>query len=702
MAAKRTARRDPALPSAARSPTWTWTSTARGDGFDIEARVRTEARTGAEMEALHAVAVAALTVYDMVKAVDKGMTITDIRLVAEIRRRDWQLSPSLTGRSTLRRRRRRGRHGRPARLRPPRPAGSHRAPRRARHHRHAARRPSSASTAAPRARLRTWTASPREGAVRRRRHRPRAPDAALPRHDVHRPPALAARHPRQHLAGGGAAGAAAGRGLQGGTASPPPPSSPRSCSRRRPASAAASTSTATGIARRPRERASSTRSSGAAIAPCARPRAGSRPTIAQGRLFVWLHLYDPHDPYEPPEPYASRFARPALRRRGRLRRRAGGPSSTPRWPAWACATQTLLVVTSDHGEGLGEHGETLHGFFVYQTTLAVPLVAARPGHRARDAARRARSAWSTSIPTVPDLAGLSLPAGARPPGAASPPRCAAAPRRRRRPRLRGVPGAAAALRLERPARAARRALEIHPGPAAGAVRPRRRPRRAQQPRRARSPRARPPSSPRSAACSTRSGRAAARRAGRRAARGAAGEAGRPRLRRRRRSRADEHAGRRPQGQDRGVPRRQRPDARGPPARWTSGDFAASAARFEAAAAPGHRELRGPLLPGPRARRPGPATRRPRRHFEEAVRRRAGPGGRLDEPGPGAPGPGTEGRRRGRPTRRRCPWRRATPRLRVRAGRAARGTWAIWTRPSRGCARPWRSIPRMPTPGTPSA
>jgi cyclic pyranopterin phosphate synthase len=53
----------------------------RRDGFAIEARVRTDARTGAEMEALHAVAVAALTVYDMVKAADRGMTITDIRLV---------------------------------------------------------------------------------------------------------------------------------------------------------------------------------------------------------------------------------------------------------------------------------------------------------------------------------------------------------------------------------------------------------------------------------------------------------------------------------------------------------------------------------------------------------------------------------------------------------------------------------------------
>ncbi len=54
------------------------TPTARG--YSIEARVRTTAQTGVEMEALTAVAVAALTVYDMVKAVDKGMVIGDIRL----------------------------------------------------------------------------------------------------------------------------------------------------------------------------------------------------------------------------------------------------------------------------------------------------------------------------------------------------------------------------------------------------------------------------------------------------------------------------------------------------------------------------------------------------------------------------------------------------------------------------------------------
>ncbi len=53
----------------------------RRDGYEIEARVRTTAPTGVEMEALTAVAVAALTVYDMVKAVDRQMVVSDIRLV---------------------------------------------------------------------------------------------------------------------------------------------------------------------------------------------------------------------------------------------------------------------------------------------------------------------------------------------------------------------------------------------------------------------------------------------------------------------------------------------------------------------------------------------------------------------------------------------------------------------------------------------
>ncbi len=57
------------------------TLTPLDDGYDIEALVRTTAQTGVEMEALHAVAVAALTIYDMIKAVDKRMVIGEIRLV---------------------------------------------------------------------------------------------------------------------------------------------------------------------------------------------------------------------------------------------------------------------------------------------------------------------------------------------------------------------------------------------------------------------------------------------------------------------------------------------------------------------------------------------------------------------------------------------------------------------------------------------
>jgi cyclic pyranopterin phosphate synthase len=55
--------------------------TPRARGYEIEARVRTTSQTGVEMEALTAVAVAALTIYDMVKAVDKAMVIGDIRLM---------------------------------------------------------------------------------------------------------------------------------------------------------------------------------------------------------------------------------------------------------------------------------------------------------------------------------------------------------------------------------------------------------------------------------------------------------------------------------------------------------------------------------------------------------------------------------------------------------------------------------------------
>jgi cyclic pyranopterin phosphate synthase len=90
MAAKRTASLIPLCHPLPISHVDVRITRARG-GYDIEARVRTTARTGVEMEALTAVSVAALTIYDMVKAVDKRMVIGDIEVVSKSggRSGDW-------------------------------------------------------------------------------------------------------------------------------------------------------------------------------------------------------------------------------------------------------------------------------------------------------------------------------------------------------------------------------------------------------------------------------------------------------------------------------------------------------------------------------------------------------------------------------------------------------------------------------------
>src|SRR6266571_3746309 len=130
-----------------------------------------------------------------------------------------------------------------------------------------------------------------------------------------------------------------------------------------------------------------------------------------GRRFVWLHLYDPHEPYEPPEPYASRYAgRPydgevawsdeLVGRLDAALERVG------------LGKDTLLVVTSDHGEGLGEHGEEAHGYFVYEATLRVPLLARGPG--VPPGTRVPTTFRSVDLlPTLLDVLGVPPPAGAR-------------------------------------------------------------------------------------------------------------------------------------------------------------------------------------------------------------------------------------------------------------------------------------------------
>ena len=127
----------------------------------------------------------------------------------------------------------------------------------------------------------------------------------------------------------------------------------------------------------------------------------------QDRTFTWVHLYDPHDPYDPPEPYASRYAdRPYDGEVAWSDELVGRLDSA--LTRLGIREQTLVIVTSDHGEGLGEHQEPVHGFFVYQTTLRVPFIVRGPGIRA--GARIPALFRSVDLfPTVLELAGVSAP-----------------------------------------------------------------------------------------------------------------------------------------------------------------------------------------------------------------------------------------------------------------------------------------------------
>ena len=123
-----------------------------------------------------------------------------------------------------------------------------------------------------------------------------------------------------------------------------------------------------------------------------------------GRFFLFLHYYDAHAPYAPAEPFASRFAGDPYA--GEI---AGVDAQIgrvlERLEALGLADETAVVVTSDHGESLGEHGERSHAYFAYESTIHVPLIVRAPGARAG-----ARVGEPVSVvdlaPTLLALAGL--------------------------------------------------------------------------------------------------------------------------------------------------------------------------------------------------------------------------------------------------------------------------------------------------------
>jgi len=93
--------------------------------------------------------------------------------------------------------------------------------------------------------------------------------------------------------------------------------------------------------------------------------------------FAWVHLYEPHFPYAPPEPFASRFAFDPYLGEVAAADAALAPLLDPILRDGSSG-RTLVVLTGDHGEARGEHGETTHGLFAYEGTLHVPLIVFAP------------------------------------------------------------------------------------------------------------------------------------------------------------------------------------------------------------------------------------------------------------------------------------------------------------------------------------
>ena len=128
-----------------------------------------------------------------------------------------------------------------------------------------------------------------------------------------------------------------------------------------------------------------------------------------GKFFAWIHLYDPHTPYEPPEPFKSEYPRnPYL---GEI---AWTDSQLARLSAFidgaGLGDRLFLVLAGDHGESLGQHLESTHGFFVYQPDLHVPFIVVTPFKPLQGVVSKGTVGLVDVMPTVCEMAGLPVPA----------------------------------------------------------------------------------------------------------------------------------------------------------------------------------------------------------------------------------------------------------------------------------------------------
>ena len=123
------------------------------------------------------------------------------------------------------------------------------------------------------------------------------------------------------------------------------------------------------------------------------------------RFFLWLHYFDPHSEYRPPASFLSRLPSSAYHAEIMYADHEIG-RFLQMLARLGLADQTLVVATADHGEGLDEHYEQSHSFFVYEATMRVPLIVKGPS--GIPAGRRVDAVVRTAdiAPTILDLLGL--------------------------------------------------------------------------------------------------------------------------------------------------------------------------------------------------------------------------------------------------------------------------------------------------------
>jgi len=132
--------------------------------------------------------------------------------------------------------------------------------------------------------------------------------------------------------------------------------------------------------------------------------------VAKRPFFLFLHLYEPHSPYAPPEPFASRYKDSPYDGEIAAADAVVGDvlAELRRLDLY---DRAIVVLLSDHGEGLGEHGEKEHGLLLYRTTLQVPLLLKLPGARLGGESVAAPAQLVDVYPTLLALAGITPPPG---------------------------------------------------------------------------------------------------------------------------------------------------------------------------------------------------------------------------------------------------------------------------------------------------